>query len=189
MHFSATTVASALALILATSMTVSAQGPSEACAACIVASAAVASPSCDATLLGLTPPTTPPTPEQQKACYCPLTADSAWHQACASPDVCAAEIIAAMVAPLEEAKTTICAGGVAPPPTTDPKPVPPPTGTTTSAAPPKATTTAPAAVTTTTAAGAKPTGKSGAAGALLGTSSKVLAGSALGVVSAALLFL
>ncbi|KAG0274203.1 hypothetical protein BGZ95_010005 [Linnemannia exigua] len=190
MYFSTTTVASALALILATSMTVSAQEtPSEACAVCIVTHAIAASPSCDATLLGLTPPTTPPTPEQQKACYCPLTTESEWYKPCAGPDVCSPEVIASLVAPLEQAKTTVCAGGATPPPTTDPNPVPPPVASTTTAAPPKATTTAPAAATTTTAAAAKPTGKSGAAGALLGTSSKVLAGAALGVVSAAFLLL
>ncbi|KAF9901208.1 hypothetical protein EC991_006407 [Linnemannia zychae] len=188
MHFSATTAASALAIVLATSMTVSAQDAlPDACSACLLSSATAVSPSCDSAILGLAPATTPATPEQLKACLCPLVADKAWIQTCISPEACPAEIIPVLVGPLEEAAGTVCSGA----PSTEPNPVPsspaPTTvvSATTTAAPPK---TSAVSTTTTTTAAAKPTpSKSAAACAILGTSSKILASVTVAVVSAVIL--
>ncbi|KAF9119732.1 hypothetical protein BG015_006240, partial [Linnemannia schmuckeri] len=77
-----TTVASALALILAaTTATVSAQGFSAGCSTCLLTAAQAVSPACNQATFQTTNAPSEMTP-QEKACFCPLSsdADSTWIQ-------------------------------------------------------------------------------------------------------------
>lgn len=82
--------ASALALILATSSTISAQQEepfSDICLSCLIPAAIVQSPNCNETILAIDK--TPNTMNQQElACFCPLSANSSWLTTCHKSGAC-----------------------------------------------------------------------------------------------------
>ncbi|KAF9930945.1 hypothetical protein FBU30_011054 [Linnemannia zychae] len=191
MYFS-TSIASALVLtILATTTTVSAQGPSQDCLACAFTSAIVTSPTCDPTMLGKTLVPGEVTPAE-KTCYCPLSSSDAWTQSCVASQTCTAEDAAQIFSQFSTVKELVC-NETAPEPTVGP---PAPTSAPATVAPSSPATSAPKPSTTSTASATasgtpKPSAppKSGANSLLHSSSSKIIAGVAMAVVSAASLLL
>ncbi|KAG0308773.1 hypothetical protein BGZ97_013258 [Linnemannia gamsii] len=104
MHFS-TIVASALALVLATStVTVSAQYPSDACLTCIIKAALARTPNCSERIVQHIPAVDLDSPPV-RACICPLSINSVWMEPCISSNECTAEDVATVfknIAPLRE---------------------------------------------------------------------------------------
>ncbi|KAF9143804.1 hypothetical protein BG015_000301 [Linnemannia schmuckeri] len=89
MQFS-TIVASTLALVLATStVTVSAQNPTDACLTCIVNAALARSPSCSLHIVQQIPAVNLGSPPV-RACICPLTISGAWMDSCFRNNICTA---------------------------------------------------------------------------------------------------
>ncbi|KAF9150705.1 hypothetical protein BG015_007475 [Linnemannia schmuckeri] len=178
MRFS-TIVASALALILATSTdTVLAQeivAPEQACMTCIQASALKQSPSCDAETMStfgfIGPGAFEKMTPKQKRCNCMLSINDDWIKACTFQDTCTNENAAYLRRTLINIKGDVrCVAAVGPEE---------PANTTTTATKPSATVATPVAVPTTTTT---PTGSNGSVH--LGTScSKLIAGAALAIVS------
>ncbi|KAF9088238.1 hypothetical protein BGX29_000383 [Mortierella sp. GBA35] len=190
MHFS-TIVASALALVLASSTittTVSAQTPAPACLACILEAAIEVSPTCDMETLNSGPSGTDPLTPKQKSCICPLTANDSWIQPCTESAAggCTAGDISTGFQNLLSFKAQACDADAAV--------APAPSGTTTPVAPagPSATTavpsaSAPASPSKSVAPGtANPnptTTPKGNSGAYLAASSSATAGVALAFAS------